>query len=121
MSRSDIYQRLDTAREIELTVKGRKSGNDISRPVWFVRERNSLYLLPVSGSDTNWFKNMRVYPLLKLFLNGKEILSTNGRAITDENQVEDIVGKFKSRYSQGEVNKYYSKLDVAVEVPLERV
>ena len=36
MSKPDLYQRLDSAREIEVTVKGRKSGNDLSRPVWFV-------------------------------------------------------------------------------------
>ena len=58
------------------------------------------------------------YPLLKLLLNGKQILSANGRAITNENQVEDIVGKFKSRYIEREVKKYYSKLDVAIEVLL---
>ena len=58
------------------------------------------------------------YPLLKLLLNGKQILPANGRAITNENQVEDIVGKFKSRYIEREVKKYYSKLDVAIEVLL---
>jgi len=29
---------LSTENEIDLTVKGRKSGQDISRPVWFVHE-----------------------------------------------------------------------------------
>lgn len=118
MSRPDIYERLDRMREIELTVKGRKSGRDISRPVWFVREGKALYLLPVSGSDTKWYKNMLVNPILKLSLNGTEILSSKGRNITDENQVKDIVEKFKSRYSEGDVKKYYTKFDVAVEVPL---
>jgi hypothetical protein len=118
MSRPDIYQRLNRAREIELTVKGRKSGNDVSRPVWFVLEGKTLYLLPVNGSDTNWYKNMLVNPVLKLSLNGIDTLSTKGRAVTDENQVSDIVKKFKSRYSEGEVKKYYTKFDVAVEVPL---
>jgi hypothetical protein len=109
---------LDRAREIELTVKGRKSGNEVSRPVWFVLEGKTLYLLPVNGSDTNWYKNMLVNPVLKLSLNGIDALSTKGRAVTDENQVADIVKKFKSRYSEGEVRKYYTKFDVAVEVPL---
>jgi F420H(2)-dependent quinone reductase len=119
MSKSGIYEMLDRAREIGLTVKGRKSGNDISRPVWFVRERNTLYLLPVNGSDTNWYKNMLVNPVLKLSLNGTEILlSTKGRSITDGNKVADIVRRFKSRYGEGEVKKYYTKFHVAVEVPL---
>jgi hypothetical protein len=118
MSKPELYQRLDSAREIELTVKGRKSGNDISRPVWFVRGGNILYLLPLNGSDTNWYKNMLVNPKSKLSLNGTEILSANGRPITDKNRVADVVRKFSSRYGEEEVKKYYTKFDAAVEVPL---
>ena len=118
MSKPELYQRLDSAREIELNVKGRKSGNDLSRPVWFVREGNILYLLPLNGSDTNWYKNMLVNPTSKLSLNGTEILSANGRPITDKNRVADVVRKFNSRYGEGEVKKYYTKFDAAVEVPL---
>jgi hypothetical protein len=118
MSKPELYQILDSVIEIELTVKGRKSGNDLSRTVWFVRESNILYLLPVNGSDTNWYKNMLANPMLKLSINSKEVLSANGRPITDKNQVADIIGKFNSRYSEGEVKKYYTKFDAAVEVPL---
>ena len=57
-------------------------------------------------------------PMLEVYLNGTEVLSTKGRLITDRNQVKDIVRKFKSRYSEGEVKKYYTRFDVAVEVPL---
>jgi hypothetical protein len=118
MSKPELYQRLDSAREIELNVNGRKSGNDLSRPVWFVREGNILYLLPLNGSDTNWYKNMLVNPMSKLSLNGTEILSANGRPITDKNRVADVVRKFNSRYGEEEVKKYYTKFDAAVEVPL---
>jgi hypothetical protein len=120
MTEPDLYQKLDRTNEIELTVKGRKSGIDIPRPVWFVRKGKTLYLLPVNGSDTDWYKNMLVNPMLKLSLNGTEILSAKGRPITNKNQVADVVRKFKSRYGEGEVKKYYTKFDVAVEVPLDR-
>jgi hypothetical protein len=93
MSRPNNYEKLDRTREIELTVKGRKSCMDISRPVWFVLEGKTLYLLPVSGSDTKWYKNTLVNPTLKLSLNGTEILSTKGRNITYENPVRSIVRK----------------------------
>ena len=33
-------------------------------------------------------------------------------------QVHDIVEKFRAKYGTGEVKKYYTKLDVGVEVPL---
>jgi hypothetical protein len=70
----------------------------------------------VNGSDTNWYKNMLANPMLKLSLKGIEVLSTKGRPITDRNQVADVVRKFRSRYGEGEVKKYYTKFDVAVEV-----
>lgn len=52
MSKPDSFKDLRTTNEIDLTVRGRKSGQDISRPVWFVYEVDKLYLLPVQGSDT---------------------------------------------------------------------
>jgi hypothetical protein len=116
MSKDDLHQRLDGVYEIRISVKGRKSGRDISRPVWFVHAGNTLYLLPVQGSDTNWYKNLLVDPTLKISVNGIEI-SARGKPITDSNRVDEIVRKFRSKYGEGEVKKYYTKFDVAVEVP----
>ena len=113
----DLHQRLNRVSEIRLSVKGRKSGRDIPRPVWFVHEGNTLYLLPVQGSDTNWYKNLLVDPTLKISVNGTEI-PVSGKPITDSNSVDDIVRKFKSKYGEGDVKKYYPKVDVAVEIPL---
>jgi hypothetical protein len=117
MSKADLYERLDRVNEIRLSVKGRKSGRDIPRPVWFVHEGNTLYLLPVQGSDTNWYKNFIVDPTLEISANGAET-TVRGKPITDSNRVDDIVRKFKSKYGEGDVKKYYTKFDVAVEVPL---
>ncbi len=39
---------------------GRKSGQTISIPVWFVFESDTLYLLPVHGSETQWYRNVVV-------------------------------------------------------------
>ena len=115
MSKADLHQILNKVYEITLSVKGRKSTRDIPRPVWFVHEGNTLYLLPVQGSDTNWYKNLLVDPTLKISVNGLET-STRGKLITDSDRVDDIVRKFISKYS--EVKKYYTKFDVAVEVLL---
>ena len=117
MSKADLYERLNRASEITLSVKGRRSGRDISRPVWFVHEGNTLYLLPVKGTDTNWYKNFLADQTLKISVNGAET-SVRGKPITDSNRVGDIVSKFKSKYGEGDVKKYYPKTDVAVEVPL---
>ena len=120
MSKADLYKRLDRASELTLSVKGRKSGRDIPRPVWFVHEGNTLYLLPVQGSDTNWYKNLLTDLTLKISVNGggAVIIPVRAKPITDRNRVDDIVRKFKSKYGEGDVKRYYPKTDVAVEVPL---
>jgi hypothetical protein len=118
MSKADLYERLNRVSEITLSVKGRRSGRDIPRPVWFVHEGNTLYLLPVQGTDTNWYKNFLANQTLKISVNGGTETSVRGKQITDSNRVGDIVSKFKSKYGEGDVKKYYPKTDVAVEVPL---
>ena len=54
MKESELKSRLTRYRQIKLSVIGRKSGQTISVPVWFVLEGERLYLLPVRGSDTQW-------------------------------------------------------------------
>jgi hypothetical protein len=117
MSKSEIQQKLNSVNEITLSVKGRKSGKDIPRLVWFAYGDDILYLLPVQDSDTNWYKNFLADSMLKIYVNGAEV-TARGKPITDGNAVNDIITKFKSRYGEGDVKKYYTKFDVAVNVPL---
>ena len=101
--------------EIEITVTGRKSGRRISNPVWFVQEGEELYLLPVKGSDSDWYKNILKTPRIRLKAAGKE-WSAEVKPVTDKVKVRDIVEKFRDKYGAGQVKKYYSKFDVAVDV-----
>ena len=48
----ELKDRLARYGQIKLSMIGRKSGKTISAPVWFVAERENLYLLPVHGSET---------------------------------------------------------------------
>jgi hypothetical protein len=118
MSKANISKRLDSESEITLSVKGRKSGRDIPRPVWFVHEGNTLYLLPVQGSDTNWYKNFQVEPTLKIAVDNEEESAFRGRTINNSSEVANVVNKFRLKYGERDVKKYYPKTDVAVEVPL---
>jgi hypothetical protein len=117
MSKADVHQKLGGANEITLSVKGRKSGRDVPRPVWFTHEGNIVYLLPVQGSVTEWYKNMLADPMLKISVNGDE-MTAKGKSITDGNGVDAVVRKFRSKYGEGDVKKYYKNFDAAVEVPL---
>jgi hypothetical protein len=88
MSKPDL-KNLSTTNEIDLTVRDRKSGHDISRPVCFVHEADKLYLLPVQGSNTNWYRNVLKNPTVKISAHGQE-LSGKAKAITDDNKVKEI-------------------------------
>ena len=83
-----------------------------------MHEGNTRYLLPNYGSDTNWYKTLLVNPTLKISVNGGEEITARGKPITDGNMVDEVVRKFKSKYGEGDVKKYYPKTDVAVEVQL---
>jgi deazaflavin-dependent oxidoreductase (nitroreductase family) len=61
---------LTRRREIEIEVIGRKSGRPISIPVWFVLDDAALYLLPVRGSDTQWYKNVLENPSIRITAGG---------------------------------------------------
>jgi hypothetical protein len=118
MSQSEFWKILPKSEEIELGVTGRKSGKNIFRPVWLVHENNIVYLLPVRGSDTEWFKNVLHDPTMKISVNKKEF-SGIGKAITEENEITKVADKFRSKYSSDNIKRYYSKLDAMVEFSLQ--
>jgi deazaflavin-dependent oxidoreductase (nitroreductase family) len=115
---NDLKDRLSRYREIKITVTGRKSGRAISNPVWFVFEDDKLYLVPVKGSDTQWYKNVLKNPAISIEARGAES-ELKAVAITDKKQISAIVEKFRDKYGAGDVKKYYSKFDVAVVVQIK--
>jgi len=111
--KDDLKDLLSRHQEINLTVTGRKSGRAITNPVWFVLDHDKLYLLPVSGSDTQWYKNALKNPLIRIDAGGAEG-KFKAVPLTDVKQVSSVVEKFRKKYGAGDVKKYYSKFDVAV-------
>jgi deazaflavin-dependent oxidoreductase (nitroreductase family) len=107
-----LKDRLAHYREITITVTGRKSGRKISIPVWFVWDNEKLYLLPVQGSDTQWYKNVLKKPMMGIDARGAEA-EVKVTPVTDAKQVASVVERFRGKYA-GDVKKYYSKFDVAV-------
>jgi deazaflavin-dependent oxidoreductase (nitroreductase family) len=108
-----LRDRLSRASEINISVTGRKSGRAISIPIWFIFEDDKLYLLPVHGSDTQWYKNVLGNPAMRIDTQGAET-KIQAVPITDAAGVKFVVEKFRAKYGAGDVKKYYSKFDVAV-------
>jgi deazaflavin-dependent oxidoreductase (nitroreductase family) len=115
--KNDLKDRLTRYREITISVIGRKSGKTISNPVWFVAEGDTLYLLPVHGSETQWYRNVLKNPTIRIDARGADA-EFRAKPVTDAKAVKSVIEKFREKYGAGDVKKYYSKFDVAVVVQL---
>jgi deazaflavin-dependent oxidoreductase (nitroreductase family) len=116
-SKDDLKDRLARYRQIKITVIGRKSGRTISIPVWFVLEDEKLYLLPVQGSDTQWYQNVLQNPAIRIDARAVEA-GFRATPVTDAKAVKSVIEKFREKYGAKDVKKYYSNFDVAVLVGL---
>src|SRR6266853_3477430 len=117
-SKETLKDRLARYRQIKISVIGRKSGQTISIPVWYVPEGEKLYLLPVRGSDSQWYKNVLKNPSIRIDARGVEA-EFPGVPITGAKAVKSVVEKFREKYGAKDVKKYYSKFDVAVVVDVD--
>src|SRR5437870_318075 len=116
--KDNLKDRLARYRQIKLSVIGRKSGKTISNLVWFALEGDKLFLLPVNGSDTQWYKNVLKNSTIRIDARGVKA-KLRAVPITDANKVQSVVEKFREKYDASDVKKYYSKLDVAVGIELD--
>jgi deazaflavin-dependent oxidoreductase (nitroreductase family) len=113
-----LKDRLARYRQINLSVIGRRSGKTITNPLWFVAEEEKLYLLPVHGSDTQWYRNVLNNPQIRIDARGAEA-KLKAKPVTKSDAVKSVIEKFREKYGEGDVKKYYSKFDVAVVAALD--
>jgi hypothetical protein len=108
---------LENASEIEVTTIGRTSGGPVTLPVWFALRDGALFLLPLRGSDTGWYKNLQNDPTM-IVAPGRGEHTATAVLLTDPAAVEEAVDAFRAKYGDEDVRAYYPKTDVAVRVPL---
>src|SRR2546428_14186304 len=89
MAQTDFRTALQGSNEIEITVTGRTSGRSLTYPVWFALDGDKLSLIPVKGSDTDWYKNLRKTPTIRLAARGKTV-TTSACLLTDEEQIVEV-------------------------------
>jgi deazaflavin-dependent oxidoreductase (nitroreductase family) len=117
MSPSDFKDALQDKSEVKLTVTGRKSGNESTRPIWFVEDGDRVLLMPVGGRTANWYRNVLQTPDIRLGADGAELRVT-AKPVEDASAVADTIEKFVEKYGADRVKEYYPNQDAAVEVPL---
>jgi hypothetical protein len=117
MGSEELKSALQDANEVDLTVTGRKTGNESSRPIWFVLEEDKVLLLPVGGTEANWYRNIHKTPAIGLRADGAE-LRTDAEPTEDPATVGHVAELFGEKYGADKVKEYYPNLNAAVEVSL---
>ncbi len=117
MGEEEFSRALAGRRELQITVRGRRTGRMITLPVWFVRRGNMIHLLPVSGSDTNWYRNVLADPSVTLRAGGRS-LDVVAEPTDEPRRVRETIDLFKGKYGADEIERWYTKLNVSVEIPL---
>ena len=117
LAAEELKRALEGNSEVELTVTGRKSGRESSRPIWFVEDGDKILLLPVTGSGSNWYRNLVKTPEIGLSADGAELRAT-AKPIEDAEGVAEVLRKFGEKYGADRVDEYYPNQDAAAEVPL---
>jgi deazaflavin-dependent oxidoreductase (nitroreductase family) len=113
ISKDSLRERLAGHNEIKISVTGRKSGKTISIPVWFVLDGEKLYLLPVQGSDTQWYKNVLKNRSIRVDARGVDA-RFRASPVANARGVKSVIERFREKYGAKDVKKYYSKFDVAI-------
>ena len=115
MTDDDFRKALDSTGELRITFVGRKTGKKFSTPVWFVYQGDKVYLLPVNGTASDWYRDVLKNPMMELQASGKRTTAKT-IPIKDKKRIEEVVETFRKKYGAGDVKRYYPRTDAAVEL-----
>lgn len=96
----NLRNALRDGSEVALTVVGRRSGRESTRPVTFIEDCKILYLIPVEGSGSNWYRNVVTTPRIRLAVDDVETVAS-AEPIEDPEHVARIFDRFRAKYGGG--------------------
>jgi len=115
MTADALTQALQKRRQISITVIGRRTGRSITIPVWFVSDDKALWLLPVTGSRTQWYRNLEKNRTITIQA-GSEQRDLRARLLKSPPAVRKVIQRFRDKYTAAQIKRWYTGLDVAVQI-----
>jgi deazaflavin-dependent oxidoreductase (nitroreductase family) len=88
---SKSFERLRKAGDrqtMRLTHYGRKSGRPYEVTIWYLVDKDGLYLIS-ANANRSWVRNVKVRPAVS-FRVGDEVFNGNVRAITDKQERDKV-------------------------------
>ena len=81
---------------LSLTHYGRKSGRPYEVTIWYLVDKDGLYLVSANAAR-NWVRNVKARPAVGLRV-GNEVFNGNVRAITDKQERDKVNSLTMSKY-----------------------
>jgi hypothetical protein len=115
-SKDKFRDDLSNRRQISISVVGRRTGRIVTLPVWFTSQEDTLWLLPVYGSRTQWFRDLLQHPEITIKI-GSERRTFPIRPLKSAAAVRRVVRSFGEKYTPELIKRLYpGPLDVAVKI-----
>lgn len=109
---------LSILRQINLIVKGRRTGKPRSFPIWFAMEGDTIQILPAFGTRTQWLKDVGVDNSVVIAFGGHQIEGVAESHFSRE-MVADVKRRLEKKYGEHVIARAgYTGLDAAVTVTL---
>ena len=109
---------LSTLRQINLIVKGRRTGKTRSFPIWFALEGDTIHILPAFGTGTQWLKDVEVDDRVVIAFGDHQIQGIAESHYSRE-KVAEVKGRLEKKYGEWVIARAgYTGLDAAVTIAL---
>lgn len=119
MAEDRFSRGLKNRRQITISIIGRRTGQTITLPVWFVSQQDTLWLLPVHGSETQWYRNLLVNPTITIKVE-KERRTFHARILKGTTSVRQVIEQFRDKYTSETITRLYpGPLNAAVKVKVQ--
>ncbi|HKT21534.1 MAG TPA: nitroreductase/quinone reductase family protein, partial [Nitrososphaerales archaeon] len=103
--------------EGKLTVTTRKTNRQVTFPVWFVVQGKTVHLLPVHGSATDWYRNLKKNGNVTISIAGN-VYGGAARAAQGKEAVKPVMDLFRDKYGDRNCTNFFGdRADVVVSIP----
>ena len=117
MGAGDFAGALAGEDEVQIAVVKSGEGNGRSIPVWFTIEGTRMHLLPMYGLRTHWFRDLEKSGSVEVRAKN-ETRRVTPRVMRNPATVEEVKKRFRRKYGEADVKRYYPTTEVALEISL---
>lgn len=101
----DVREALETAEELVLVTRGRRTGRPRAVTLWFAYDGSHVWLR--TDADTDWYRNLLREPSCRVRVDGHEIAAVREEIADTMSALRRLVSLWREKYGQEWVADWY--------------